>query len=585
MNERPHPGQVRPLLCRADVAGAQPRCPHNRRAPFSIVESGSQSRGAVKGEERKRPNFTDTKTETRTWNYRLQPATISQGTAMSLTYGFCPASNCSNNNGNVYSQLIGHATNTGGVTQSYSYDALSRLATVNEGATWSRTYAYDAYGNGWLSAFTSNVAPDAVTAISVSNYAGGKNQLQTQGSVYDAAGNQTLIQGFTRTYDAEGRLATSALAGGATTTFSYDGEGRRVKMVQGGAAGHTLTMAFGVSGEVVAEKDTAAPVVTGVRYVAVDHLGSTRMLLDGSGAAKECLDYFPYGEPLTVGRTDGCWTAADDSRLRFTGKERDSETGLDYFGARYMSSAQGRFTSPDPVNHPAASKNPAAFLMNPQRWNGYSYVSNNPMRMVDPDGREEEESWFEMGKRYLAAMFQPVSSVDAMTNPRVSGEQNAPWPTDSHEIAVAATKDAGQRAELAFNVLSALDPTGAGQLGKSIMEGSPGGVAVAAMGVMLPGGRSGGNIALSEAKQLVGGWAAGTFEKIGASIAYHFEKHGAEVGASSVWQYLRKAEGFAMNLKGASRTALENGATRYEKKGKYVILDQSKKILSYGSVE
>ena len=77
----------------------------------------------------------------------------------------------------------------------------------------------------------------------------------------------------------------------------------------------------------------------------------------------------------------------------------------------------------------------------------------------------------------------------------------------------------------------------------------------------------------------------GTFEKVGASIAYHFGKHGGEVGASSVWQYLRKAEGFAKNLKGASRTALENGATRYEKNGKYVILDESKKILSYGTVD
>ncbi|MFN7542627.1 MAG: RHS repeat-associated core domain-containing protein [Acidobacteriota bacterium] len=182
---------------------------------------------------------------------------------------------------------------------------------------------------------------------------------------------------------------------------------------------------------------------------------------------------------------------------RITGKERDAETGLDYFGARYLSSAQGRFTSPDPVNHPAASKNPSAFLMNPQRWNGYSYVGNNPLRMVDPDGREEEESWLTMAKNYLAALFQPVSSVDAMTNPRVSGEQTAPWPTDPHEIAVAATKEGGQRAELAFNALSVFDVTGAGQLGKSMMEGSPGGVVLAAMGVVMPGGRSGGNIALS----------------------------------------------------------------------------------------
>jgi len=62
----------------------------------------------------------------------------------------------------------------------------------------------------------------------------------------------------------------------------------------------------------------------------------------------------------------------------FTAKERDAETGLDYFGARYFSSAQGRFTSPDPINHPAESEvGEEEFLSNPQRWNKYAYALNN----------------------------------------------------------------------------------------------------------------------------------------------------------------------------------------------------------------
>lgn len=64
---------------------------------------------------------------------------------------------------------------------------------------------------------------------------------------------------------------------------------------------------------------------------------------------------------------------------RFTSKERDAETGLDFFGARYMSSAQGRFTSVDP-------QNAGASLYNPQSWNAYSYTLNNPLIYVDPDG-------------------------------------------------------------------------------------------------------------------------------------------------------------------------------------------------------
>lgn len=65
-----------------------------------------------------------------------------------------------------------------------------------------------------------------------------------------------------------------------------------------------------------------------------------------------------------------------------TGKLRDNETGLDFFEARYMSGAQGRFTSPDPVT------NTALHLVNPQRWNMYAYVVGNPLAFTDPDGHD-----------------------------------------------------------------------------------------------------------------------------------------------------------------------------------------------------
>jgi len=64
--------------------------------------------------------------------------------------------------------------------------------------------------------------------------------------------------------------------------------------------------------------------------------------------------------------------------LKFTGKERDSETGLDYFGARYLSSAQGRFTSTDPRS---------GWPSDPQSWNMYAYGRNNPLLYTDPDGQ------------------------------------------------------------------------------------------------------------------------------------------------------------------------------------------------------
>jgi RHS repeat-associated protein len=69
----------------------------------------------------------------------------------------------------------------------------------------------------------------------------------------------------------------------------------------------------------------------------------------------------------------------NDIRPRCSGKERDNETGLDYFGARYYSGAQGRFTSPDPMLN---SGRP----WDPRSWNRYSYVRNNPLVYTDPTG-------------------------------------------------------------------------------------------------------------------------------------------------------------------------------------------------------
>jgi RHS repeat-associated protein len=71
--------------------------------------------------------------------------------------------------------------------------------------------------------------------------------------------------------------------------------------------------------------------------------------------------------------------AADGVRQKFTGKERDDETGLDYFIARYYSSTHGRFSSPDPLLSSGREAEP-------QSWNRYNYCSNNPLNIIDPSG-------------------------------------------------------------------------------------------------------------------------------------------------------------------------------------------------------
>jgi RHS repeat-associated protein len=87
-----------------------------------------------------------------------------------------------------------------------------------------------------------------------------------------------------------------------------------------------------------------------------------------------------HGAPLAA--TGVCLTGARRPTVAgtwSTGKERDAETGLDYFGARYFSAVQGRFTSPDA---PFADQDP----VDPQSWNLYGYGRNNPLRFTDPSG-------------------------------------------------------------------------------------------------------------------------------------------------------------------------------------------------------
>ena len=102
-------------------------------------------------------------------------------------------------------------------------------------------------------------------------------------------------------------------------------------------------------------------------------------------AVIQCRDYLPFGGEILASAQNGrngipCYSADIGLRQKFTGKERDAESRLDYFGARYFSWAQGRLTSPDA---PFADQRPE----DPQSWNLYAYVRNNPLGYVDPSGR------------------------------------------------------------------------------------------------------------------------------------------------------------------------------------------------------
>jgi len=154
-------------------------------------------------------------------------------------------------------------------------------------------------------------------------------------------------------------------------------------------SGFTTIYVRDAFGNLAAEYTTGGsyPMPCSTCYLSWDHLGSTRMVTDGTTGLPVPYgrhDYLPFGYEVPAGlggRTDGIWpgSGTDSLTAKYTGAERDTETGFDFLQARYHASVQGRLMSPDPFNA-------GADIGNPQSWNGYSYVGNNPMAYVDPSG-------------------------------------------------------------------------------------------------------------------------------------------------------------------------------------------------------
>jgi len=136
------------------------------------------------------------------------------------------------------------------------------------------------------------------------------------------------------------------------------------------------------------EAYAAAPSEASIKWLVTDHLGTPRMIVDQSGnlAKIKRHDYLPFGEELVAplgGRSAAQgYDGGDEVRQQFTSQERDIETTLDHFGARYYASTHGRFTSVDPFIGSARRQTP-------QAWNRYSYALNNPLTYIDPTG----EGW------------------------------------------------------------------------------------------------------------------------------------------------------------------------------------------------
>jgi RHS repeat-associated protein len=359
------------------------------------------------------------------FNSRLQPTEIDLGTTpggvdrLKLEYNY----GATTNNGNVLSQTITVptiGTATGYVAaQSYGYDQLNRLATAqeNNGASWKQTFLYDRYGNRRLDATKDAANQDKTTPSMVGPNPvmnATNNRIAPQSGEfyrYDAAGNLDRDRvNNTFTYDAENRQTKynngDPLLGGAT--YAYDGESRRVKTTVDTV---TTILVYDINGRVVAEYATLQPSGSGTSYLTSDTLGTPRVITNATGGVKARHDYLPFGEELfagTGGRTQAQGYVDDNIRQKWAKLERDAETGLDYAKARYYSSTQGRFTSVDPV------KVNKSRMFDPQRFNLYAYVRNNPLKFIDPKGEDVflNNNTEEGRRRALLSVTKPLSTAE-----------------------------------------------------------------------------------------------------------------------------------------------------------------------------
>jgi RHS repeat-associated protein len=259
----------------------------------------------------------------------------------------------------------------------YGYDDLARLASANCGTSnMNQNFSYDVWGNitktvpTGSTGYSYNPTYDSHNHASSStyDYAGNTTSDGSNGYIYNAKGSPVSVGSTQILYDAFNR-AVEYNNGSSHTQVVYDPQGGKLAFM----SSQTLQMyALPLAGGVQAVFNSS-----GLWYYRhSDWLGSTRLALDTGGNLYVARNYAPFGE------TYGGAGSGDNNRM-FTGQTQDlivGPTGVYDFLFRQHSTAQGRWLVPDPAGLAAVD------LTNPQTWNRYAYVANNPNSYVDPLG-------------------------------------------------------------------------------------------------------------------------------------------------------------------------------------------------------
>jgi RHS repeat-associated protein len=299
------------------------------------------------------------------------------------------------------------------ISGTYQYDGAGSIKAmrgmtepIGRPAATGQLYGYDAFGN--LTTITTDGSGQTIQTDATTN------RLSSSG--YDDTGNLTAWSGYAYTYDGFNVMATLS-GGGLSNAYAYDAAGERISS-KTGATGPTTYSLRGLDGKVLRDytltgttwswsKDyayRAGQILAtidggGTKHMTLDHLGSPRLITDGSRNVVEYHAYWAYGGEIG--------TDCGAERMKFTGHERDNQCSagmLDYMHARYYSPIVGKFLGIDPGRGTDA--------LTPQSWNLYAYTRNNPIRFSDDTGEGVVDRLYGFGQGVMGSVFQGCPLVE-----------------------------------------------------------------------------------------------------------------------------------------------------------------------------
>jgi len=291
--------------------------------------------------------------------------------------------------------------------QRFSYDSIGRLERAkevrgdNSQLVWESKFSYDRFGNRYRKA-SENPNSLSFVAVEETDVDKATNRIATNTS-YDEAGNTTEDTKFRNRnyrYDANGRMVwTQPSPSGTESKAVYDALGQRVATQVGG---NWRYIVYDASGKMVAEYGQPSGMSGNnqIRYMMLDRQDSTRVVMDKAGTVQARFDYQPFGEEISTGigqRTTGQgYGGSDSSRQRYALTERDETTGLDHTWWRKYEQSAGRWTSPDPYKG-------STRIGDPQSFNRFAYVGNDPINYIDPSGLIDVPAWHQANDRWFAS--------------------------------------------------------------------------------------------------------------------------------------------------------------------------------------